>query len=332
MGLLVLVAVAGFALLVGAASIPVLDVVHILIARLPWVDANPSWPSSWERIIWDIRLPRVLLAGLVGATLAYSGATYQGILRNPLADPYLIGVAAGAGLGATVAFVLPFEITFFGFSTVPVFAFIGAMTAVLTAYQMARIGSRIPTTTLILAGVAISSLATAGMMLLFMMADDTLRTIFSWLMGSLNVATWGKVWLLLPYSVLMGTVILVHARVLNVLQLDSDQAQQLGVNVERTKLILITAASLATAVAVSVSGLIGFVGLIVPHIMRLLWGPDYRPLLPMAMIFGATFLIAADLIARTIISPGELPVGVVTAFFGAPFFLILLRRSRLTYL
>jgi iron complex transport system permease protein len=331
-GIVVLTVVGTFALLSGAASIPVDDTLRILVSRVPGINIEATWPASWERIIWDIRLPRVALAGLVGATLAYAGATYQGVLRNPLADPYLIGVAAGAGFGATVAFIIPVAIPLAIISPVPLFAFAGALAAVTVAYRLAKIGTRVPTTTLILAGVAISALASAGTMFLFMMSDDNLRSIFSWIMGSLNVATWSKVWLLLPYAILMAVVVLAHARVLNVMQLDEQQAHSLGINVERVKLILIGCASLATAVAVSVSGLIGFVGLVVPHMIRMIWGPDYRRLLPLTMIYGATFLILSDLIARTIISPGELPVGVVTAFFGAPFFLFLLRRSRKTYM
>ena len=331
-GLLVLTGVTALSLLSGAASIPAADTFRILVAAIPGVNIEATWSSTWERIILDIRLPRVALAGLVGATLAYAGATYQGVLRNPLADPYLIGVAAGAGLGATIGFMIPYQPQLPLLSPVPVFAFIGGIAAVTVAYRLARIGVRVPATTLILAGVAISSLASAATMFLYMMSDDNLRIIFSWIMGSLNSSSWNKVWLLLPYTAVMAIVVLAHARVLNVMQLSEEQAQQLGINVERVKLILIGSASLATAVAVSVSGLIGFVGLVVPHMMRLIWGPDYRRLLPLTMIYGAAFLILSDLIARTAISPGELPVGVITAFFGAPFFLFLLRRARSTYM
>jgi iron complex transport system permease protein len=330
-GMVALLVVAGVSLVSGAASIPALDAARIMLAAIPGVNIETSWPASWERIIWDIRMPRVVLAGLVGATLAYAGATYQGVLRNPLADPYLIGVAAGAGLGATIAFLLPVTIALPLFNLVTLFAFIGAIISVSVAYRLARIGTRVPSTTLILAGVAISALASSATMFLYMMSDDNLRSIFSWVMGSLNTSTWSKVWLLLPYTIAMGVLVLVHARVLNVLQLNEEQAQHLGIHVERVKLILIGSASLATAVAVSVSGLIGFVGLVVPHMIRMISGPDYRRLLPLAMIYGAAFLILSDLIARTAISPGELPVGVITAFFGAPFFLYLLRRARLTY-
>lgn len=327
-GLCLLLAVSGIGLVSGAAEIPRFEVGQILLSHLPGVGLDPTWPESWDRIVWEIRLPRVVLAGLVGATLAYAGATYQGIFRNPLADPYLIGAAAGAGLGATVAFMLPLRFSLSALSPVPFFAFLGALAAVALSYGLAKTGTRVPSTTLILAGVAISSLASAGMSFLFMLTDDNLRTIFAWIMGGLNASTWAQVWLLAPYTGLMAVVVLAHGRILNVLQLSEEQAQQLGVDVERVKLVLIAAASLATAAAVSVSGLIGFVGLVVPHVVRLLWGPDYRQLLPLVVVGGAIFLILADLVARTAISPGELPVGVVTAFAGAPFFLFLLRRSR----
>jgi iron complex transport system permease protein len=251
----------------GAAGIALSDLLRILASRAPGITVEQNWPMHWERIVWDIRLPRVLLAGLVGATLAFAGATYQGVLRNPLADPYLIGVAAGAGLGATLAFLLPVQFSFYALSPVPMFAFVGAMTAVTIAYRSAKTGTKVPTTTLILAGVAISSLASAVMLFLFMLAGDNLRTIFSWIMGSLNASTWDRVYLLVPYTTVMGLVVLVHGRVLNVMQLNEEQAQQVGVDVERVKVILILAASIGTAAAVSVSGLIGFVGLVVPHMI-----------------------------------------------------------------
>ncbi|HEY8491422.1 MAG TPA: iron chelate uptake ABC transporter family permease subunit [Dehalococcoidia bacterium] len=324
--LALLLLVSGVGLSLGSADIPPGVVARILLSHVPGLPVEQTWPDGWDRIVWDIRLPRVLLAGLVGGTLAYAGAAYQGVFRNPLADPYLIGVAAGAGLGATIAFLLPLDFAFYALSPVPALAFAGGLLAVALSYGLARTGTVVPTATLVLAGVAVSSLATAGMSFLFMLAGDDLRTIFAWIMGGMNGAGWRQVGLLVPYSALAAAVVLVHGRVLNVLQLNEEEARQLGVNVERTKLLLIAAASLATAAAVSVSGLIGFVGLVVPHAVRLLWGPDYRRLVPLSMVAGAVFLITADLVARTAVSPAELPVGVVTAFSGAPFFLFLLRR------
>jgi len=276
--------------------------------------------------------PDASMAGLVGAALATAGATYQGLFRNPLADPYLIGVAAGAGLGATLVIVSSLDYVFGGVSLVPLAAFGGGLTAVGLAYSLARVGRTVPTVTLILAGVAISSIATSATAFLMINNSQRVHATLTWLLGGFNLSEWGKLWWLLPYVLPAAAIILLYGRILNVLQLDEEQAQQLGVNVERVKLLLLGAASLAAAAAVSVSGVIGFVGLIVPHAVRLLWGPDYRQLLPMSMILGGAFLILADLLARTVNSPSEIPVGIITAFCGAPFFLYLLRlRQRAVF-
>ena len=312
----------------GAVAIPFPTVVQILLSRLPGLPIDSDWPASWETIIWDIRLPRLLLAGLVGASLAMSGATYQGIFRNPLADPYLIGVAAGAGLGATIILVSPVEASAYRISVLPLAALCGALVAVTVAYFLARVGQTVPATTLILSGVAIAALASALSSFIMLTGRQDLRIVFSWIMGSFNTSSWEKMLMVVPYLIPSALVIFWHARVLNVLQLDEEQAQQLGINVERVKLLLIAAASLATAAAVSVSGLIGFVGLIVPHAVRLLWGPDFRLLLPLSFLLGGAFLVLADLLARTVVSPAELPVGIITAFCGAPFFLYLLRQRK----
>lgn len=324
----VVLASALFAVSQGAVAIPPATVTRIVLTRLPGVELAHTWPESWDVIIWQIRLPRVVMAGLVGATLAYAGATYQGIFRNPLADPYLIGVAAGAALGATIAIVSPFSLSFYHFSLLTLFAFGGALIAAGAAYLLARVGRTVPTTTLVLAGVAISSLASAATSFLMMNSGERIQVIFAWLFGSFTAVTWEKLWLLLPYTAPAALVILVHGRILNVLQLEEEQAQQLGIDVERTKLLLLGAASLATAAAISVTGIIGFVGLIVPHTTRLLWGPDYCRLLPLSMVLGASFLILADLAARSLFAPVEMPVGIVTAFCGGPFFLWLLRQRK----
>ena len=322
------VAIALLAATQGAVGIPLLEVGKIVLSHLPGVELSQTWPQGWDTIIWQIRLPRIVVAGLVGAALAMSGAMYQGLFRNPLADPYLIGVAAGAGLGATIIFISPIPVYWGAFSLVPLSAFATALTAVTLAYLLARIGGVASTTTLILAGVAIASIAAAGTTLLLMTSDQDVRPVLSWLLGSFASASWRQIPLLLPYLVPSLLVALAYGRILNVMQLDEEQARQLGVPVERVKLLLVASASLATAAAVSVSGLIGFVGLIAPHTVRLLWGHDYRSLVPMAMIMGAGFLILADLVARISLRPGELPVGVVTAFVGAPFFLYLLRQRK----
>ena len=311
----------------GSVDIPFTTVVRILVWKILGL-GSVAWPEAWGEIVWQIRLPRVLLAGLVGATLAFSGAGYQGVLRNPLADPYLIGVAAGAGLGATIVLVSGAPYAFGSLSLLPPAAFVGALLAVSVAYVLARSGGVVPNVTLILAGVAISAATTSIMSFLIIANHERAVSILSWLLGGFNTATWEKVGMVLPYSLVGGAAVLASTRLLNVLQLDEEEAQQLGVPVERVKVLVIVAASLATAAAVSVSGLIGFVGLIVPHSVRLLWGFDYRRLVPMSMAVGAVFLILADLAARSILAPSEVPVGIITAICGAPFFLWLLRGHR----
>ena len=327
-GLGLMVLVVAVAAGVGSVAIPPMTVIKVLASRLPFVDIAHTWPETSDTILWQLRLPRIALAGIVGAALALSGATYQGLFRNPLADPFLIGVASGAGLGATIVLVTGVPYDFYGVSLLPAAAFVGAIAAVTLAYVLARTSEGLPLTTLILAGVAIAYLASALGVLLMIRSDSDLRPVLSWLLGGFISAQWKHSLMMLPYLVPSVLIVLSYGRILNVLQLDEEHARQLGVNVERTKLLLIVAASLATAAAVSFSGLIGFVGLIAPHAVRLLWGVDYRTLLPMAAIVGAAFLILADLVARTVASPAELPVGVVTAFCGAPFFLYLLRRRR----
>ena len=312
----------------GTVDIPLRSLFLIVASKMPLVDVAESWPRSWDTIVWELRLPRVASAGLVGLALALSGATYQGLFRNPLADPYLIGVASGAALGAVTLMLTPLPTYAQGMSLVPLGAFMGAMMAAAIAYSLARVGGVVPTTTLILAGVAVTSLASAVTTFLLMNSQGDVRPVLSWLLGSFAGGSWRNVLILLAYLVPTSMVLLAHGRILNVLQLDEEQAQQLGIRVERTKLLLVAAASLATAAAVSMSGLIGFVGIIAPHAVRMMWGPDYRFLLPMAAILGAATMILADLGARTVLSPSELPVGVVTALLGAPFFLYLLRQSK----
>jgi len=327
LGLLVLLGVmVAFATTVGSVQIPFLTTSSILLSKLPFVDMNPTWTSSLETIILEIRLPRIILAGLVGAALAIAGATYQGLFRNPLADPYLIGVAQGAALGAIVGFLLPVTWLGIGFATVPLFAFIGALLSVAVVYTLARVGKVMPVTTLILAGVALGAFLASIVSYLIITSEEQIHGIMFWLMGSFALTQWSEVKFVLPYVVVGVGVLLIYARSLNVMQLGEEQAQQLGIDVEKLKLILLTAATLVTAAAVSFVGIIGFVGIIIPHAVRLIWGPDHRFLLPLSVLVGAIFLILADIAARTILAPSEVPIGVITAFCGAPFFLYLLRR------
>jgi len=323
-----LVVVAALATTIGSVKIPLLTTCQVLVSKLPLLHITPFWPSGVEIIILEIRLPRVILAGLVGAALGTAGATYQGLFRNPLADPYLIGVAQGASLGAVIGFLLPTTWHVLGVGIVPLFAFAGALVSTAIVYGLSRVGKTLPVTTLILAGVALGALLGSIVSYLIISSGEKMHGIIFWLMGSFSLSQWADVELVLPYVVIGIGVILLYARPLNVMQLDEEQAQQLGINVERLKLVLLIAATLITAAAVSFVGTIGFVGIIIPHAVRLIWGADHRFLLPLSVLSGAIFLILADLIARTAQAPTEIPIGVITAICGAPFFLYLLRRRR----
>ena len=325
---ILLVAVIVLATSIGSVHIPLLTTFRIILDKLPFIDIAQSWQSAIATVILDIRLPRVILAGLVGAALATAGATYQGLFRNPLADPYLIGVAQGASLGAVVGFLMPVTWHNLGGNIVPLLAFIGAMLSTITVYLLARTGRTLPVTTLILAGVALGALLGSIVSYLIISSGEEMHGIIFWLMGSFSLSRWSEVTLVLPYVVAGTAVIILFARLLNVMQLDEEQAQQLGVNVERLKLILLAAATLITAASVSFVGTIGFVGIITPHAVRLIWGSDHRFLLPLSMLSGSIFMILADLLARTILAPTEIPIGVITAICGAPFFLYLLRRRK----
>ena len=313
---------------IGSVKVPLETTFQILLSKIPFIDITPAWPDGTDTIILDVRLPRVIMAGLVGAALSTAGATYQGLFRNPLADPYLIGAAQGASLGAIIGFLLPAAWAITGIGIIPVFAFIGAIVATAIVYGLARGGKTLPVTTLILAGVALSALLSSIVSYLIITSGDKMHGIVFWLMGSFSLSQWSDIGLVLPYIAVGIGVILVFARPLNVMQLDEEQAQQLGINVERTKLILLAASTLITAAAVSFVGTIGFVGIIIPHAVRLIWGADHRFLLPLSVLVGAIFLILADLLARTVQAPTEIPIGVITALCGAPFFLYLLRRRK----
>ncbi|MFC1992290.1 FecCD family ABC transporter permease [Chloroflexota bacterium] len=313
---------------IGSVRIPFSTTIGILLSKLPWVDMSTEWTGTLETIIFDIRLPRVILAGIVGSALATAGATYQGLFRNPLADPYLIGVAQGAALGAVIGFLLPPAWHSLGFGLIPLLAFCGALVSITVVYNLARVGKTLPATTLILAGVAISALLASIVSYLVISSGEKMHGIMFWLMGSFSLSQWSEVIIAMPYVILGAATILLYARPLNLVQLDEEQAQQLGINVERLKLILLIAATLITAAAVSFVGIIGFVGIIVPHAVRLVWGVDHRFLLPLSFLTGAVFLILADMIARTVMAPTEIPIGAITALLGAPFFLYLLRRRR----
>ncbi len=329
-GAALLLAVVAISVSIGSVHIGLSETVSILLGHLHLGAFGGDYVqgSAADRIIWDVRLPRVLTAVLVGGTLASSGVSYQAVFRNQLADPYLIGVAAGAGLGATLAIVSPLPLDYYHFGYVALFAFAGAVIAVAVTYELARVGLAVPPATHVLAGIAVSSAASAATSLLMVLHEEKINIIFSWLYGDFTSSSWPKLWAVAPYVGASWLVLLGLSFRLNVLQLSDDEARSLGVRVELLKLVVIVTASLATAVCVAVAGLIGFVGLLVPHACRLVVGPDHRILLPVTILVGGAFLALADLGARTVLSPQEIPVGIVTAFVGAPFFLILLRRNR----
>jgi iron complex transport system permease protein len=320
------------ALVVGVVAGPVdLGVGAILesaAARLHIPGFSSSLSPTDEAILWELRVPRVILAALVGAMLALAGATYQGVFRNPLADPYLLGVAAGAGLGATIAVAyLPEGVR--GQRALPIAAFVGGAVAVMLTYAVGRSARRErDAATLVLAGVTVAAFFTAWQTFVQQQNSETLQQVYSWILGNIPSTGWTDVVLILPYVAVAAVVILALRRVVDVLNLGDDEAASLGVDVRRVRLVLVVAATLGTAAAVAVSGLIGFVGIIVPHAIRLVTGVGYRALLPLSMIVGAGFLVLADVIARTALAPAEIPLGVVTAFFGAPFFALVLRTTR----
>jgi iron complex transport system permease protein len=306
-----------------------------LLDLVPGIHLHSGLTPTESAIVTQIRLPRVCLGLLVGATLAVAGGSYQGVFRNPLADPYLLGIAAGAGFGATVAIVFGHAFGRLpgagGPGTpiyVPFVAFGGALLAVGLTYALGAAGNVRTPAVLLLAGVAVSAFFTAGQAYLQQRYVQTIREVYSWIMGRLTTAGWHDVLLLLPFAVVTVAVMIGCRRQLDVMSVGDAEAESLGAHPRRIRLILVIAASLGTAAAVSVSGLIGFVGIIVPHTVRLLAGTSYRVILPTAALFGGAFLALADLGARTLTAPDEIPIGVVTAFFGAPFFIAILRTSR----
>lgn len=312
----------GLSVVIGAVFIPPADLWRVLTGLPPQTVAQAT------TIILTLRLPRTILILLTGAALGTSGAAYQGLFRNPLADPYLIGVASGAGLGAVLAMSIRWPYTPFGLLAVPAAAFAGALGAVFLVYSLARLGKTLPTTNLILAGVAFSSFATAVTSYLMFRSTGELRRALAWLLGGTTISGWGPVLAILPFLTVGLGVLLLAGHALNVLQFGDDQARQMGLQVTRARTLILLVASLATAAAVAYSGIIGFIGLIIPHLVRLWFGGDYRRLLPLSLLGGAAGLLLADVLARVLLPSQELPVGIVTALVGAPFFLWVLRRSK----
>jgi iron complex transport system permease protein len=313
---------------IGAVYIPPASILRIIFEALSLQSDPEILSDTMATIVVQLRLPHTVLIAMAGAALAASGAGYQGLFQNPLADPYLIGVASGAGLGAVLAMSLNWPSNLLGFFSIPVAAFVGAALTVIIVYRLARFGNVLSTTNLILAGVAVGSFASALTSFIMLRSEGEVRRAIAWLLGGSTLSGWSPVIASLPYIVLSLGMLIASGYALNVLQFGDEQAKQLGLPVERIKIFIIIAASLATATAVAFTGVIGFVGLIVPHMIRILWGPNYRNLIPLSILAGATTLLIADLLARTLFAPQEVPIGVITALAGAPFFIWVLRRSQ----
>ncbi len=313
----------------GTVSIPFGETLRALLSRLPgagWLGAGVR--ETTTTIILAVRLPRVVLAVLVGLALGVSGTAFQGLFRNPMADPYLIGVSSGAAAGAALGIALHLDARALTVWVVPLMAFTGATGTVFLVYRLARRGNRVPVADLLLAGIAVGAVLSALVSAVTVFSQRDLRQIVFWLMGGFSGRGWDYVLAVTPYIVAGTAVLGFYARDLNALQLGEEAAGHLGIEVESLKRSLILAATLATGAAVAASGVIGFVGLVVPHALRLVLGPDHRILLPTSGLAGATLLVLADLGARTVVPPAEVPVGIITALLGGPFFIYLLRRSR----
>ncbi len=315
--------------MVGPIALAPQNIVMALFDRLPFVDIESGLSERNEAILWEIRMPRVILAVLVGSMLSAAGASYQGVFRNPLADPYLLGAGAGAGLGATIAIAYGPATSGWIVDPLPLAAFIGAIGGVALAYVLGySVRSGRTAVTLILAGVAVAAFLTAFQTFLQQRESDTLREVYGWILGSLSTAGWSEVSLVAPYVVVCLAAVLVGRRLLDVLAVGDTEAGTLGVRPGRVRLVFVVFATLGTAAVVSVSGLIGFVGIIVPHTVRLLTSASYRVVVPISILLGGAFLVLADIIARVAVTPAEIPIGVVTAIIGAPFFAVVLRTSR----
>jgi len=316
---------------IGTANIGGIDSFRIVGSKIPiirnYIDISHI-SKSHQTIIWSIRLPRVLLGVLVGASLSMAGAAFQGMFKNPMADPFVIGISSGAALGASIAIILRINISIFNISSISIFAFIGAIIAVFIVYNIARIKNKVPVTTLLLAGIAVGQFFTSIMSMIMVLYSNDMAKIIYWTMGGLAGKGWDPLLRISLPTILSMILINFFARDLNILLTGEESAKSLGVDVEKTKVYILILGTFMTSMVVSVSGIIGFVGLIVPHMVRLLIGPDHRVLLPASALAGGIFIIFTDTIARTVISPIEIPVGIITALFGGPFFIYLLKKSK----
>ncbi|WP_068786807.1 FecCD family ABC transporter permease [Paenibacillus phocaensis] len=330
MGMVLLAVTLLFCIGIGSVNVPAGEIAAILLHQMPGLDRliTPDWSTAAEQIVVQVRLPRVLLGMLVGASLAVAGAGFQGVLRNPLADPFTLGVSSGSAIGAAVLIFFGWQFSLLGIFTLPMVAFVTGAVTLWIVIWLARENGKLPIESLVLSGVVMQSFLGAVVSFLTAMSKKTINEIYYWTMGSLSLRGWSYTAILLPYLVLGALYLWSRAKHLNLLTLGERQASHAGMAVERTKLTVLLVATLMTAAAVSVSGVIGFVGLVVPHMIRLITGPDYRLIIPLSALGGGIFMMWSDLAARSLLAPTEIPLGIVTAFVGAPFFGYLLYRKK----
>ena len=312
---------------IGSSDISFFQTLKILSNKILGLDVNiDDLKKSSINIIWLVRLPRVILAFLVGGSLAICGVSYQGIFKNPMADPFILGVSSGAALGASIGIVMKFKFSFLGLSPITILSFIGAIITIIVVYNISKVGNKVPVTTLLLSGIAIGQLLSAVISLFMIFTDDMQRIIY-WTMGSFNARSWDHVMLVILYVVAGFIILYSSSRELDIMLLGEESASQLGVDTEKLKKKVLFTTAIITAVSVSVTGIIGFVGLIIPHVVRSIVGPKHKVLIPYSFVIGGVFMIVCDTISRTLIAQ-EIPVGIVTALFGGPFFIYLLRKRK----
>lgn len=329
--LVILVFLMLFSITLGSVKIPLNETVRIVLSKIRYLDSIIDISNVKESnifIVLSIRLPRILLATLVGSVLAVVGSSYQAIFKNPMADPYVMGVSSGAAFGATVGILLKLNVGLLGFGATSILAFAGALITTFIVYNLARIGNKISTTSILLAGIVMNAILSSGISIMMIFNHDELARIVNWTMGSFNSASWEQIGVII-IPIALGLVFLISlSREMNAIVLGEEDAQNIGVNVERVKKVILITASLLSACVVSVSGIIGFVGIIVPHLFRIIFGSDHKVILPVSAIGGGIFLLVSDTLARTIVPGVEIPVGVITSLFGGPFFLYLLKKSK----
>jgi iron complex transport system permease protein len=320
-----------FAVAVGPTQIPPLKACMIIIKQVPLLGniVGGEFSSTEETIVLQVRVPRALAAAIVGVALAVAGVVLQGLLRNPMADPYVTGISSGAGLGASLAIVFGVGAPFLGvLYSIPIMAFIFALGTVLLVYLISKTGEGVPMVTLLLVGMAANSFLLAIVSLIRLFSGEAVHAVMAWMFGSLATTNWNHIKMVLPFVIVGVAAIYLFARDLNIMLLGEEQAQNLGVDAERMKKIMIASATLITAASVSISGIIGFIGLIIPHMTRILVGPDHRILIPSSALTGAVIMILCDTIGRMIVRPAELPVGIITSILGVPFFIYLIRKKK----